>query len=213
MEQIQNHKSVDSQPIWLKSVRSEADSLDLTNPWLKEVIKSNPELIFSILYGEFRLPLSSTRFGSSGWVLVDASVNRLRCQSDQLSDWQLHSVRLRSGSVRHRSGIDGLSISIFGLSPWDLRPPGLDLIFCIYLGTTSSSKLVRTGIEVLLLFDCCNSSFEIKKIFGGNMVWCHYMCGWLLPLFYWGNLYLWSFLAIFLVDLWLRLVISLLQSW
>ena len=56
MEQIQNHKSVDSQPIWLKSVRSEADWLDLTNPWLKEVIKSDPELIFNILYGEFRPP-------------------------------------------------------------------------------------------------------------------------------------------------------------
>ena len=56
MEQIQNHKSVDSQPIWLKLVRSEADWLDLTNPWLKEVIKSDPELIFNILYGEFRHP-------------------------------------------------------------------------------------------------------------------------------------------------------------
>ena len=56
MEQIQNHKSVDYQPIWLKSIRSEADWLDLRNPWLKEVIKSDPELIFNILYGEFRPP-------------------------------------------------------------------------------------------------------------------------------------------------------------
>ena len=56
MEQIQNHKSVDSQLIWLKSVKSEADWLDLTNPWLKEVIKSDPELILNILYGEFLPP-------------------------------------------------------------------------------------------------------------------------------------------------------------
>ena len=56
MEQIQNYRSVDSKPIWLKSVKSEADWLDLTNPWLKEVIKSDPELILSILYGEFHPP-------------------------------------------------------------------------------------------------------------------------------------------------------------
>ena len=57
MEQIQNPRSVDSQPFWLKSVRYATDWLDLTNPWLKEVIWTDPELIFSILYGEF-FPLS-----------------------------------------------------------------------------------------------------------------------------------------------------------
>ena len=62
MEQIQNHKSVDSQPIWLKSVRSEAEWLDLTNPWLKEVIKSDPELISSILYEEFLPPFLLNTF-------------------------------------------------------------------------------------------------------------------------------------------------------
>ena len=62
MEQIQNHISVDSQPILLKSVRYEEDWLDLTNPWLEEVIKLDPELILSILYGEF-LPPSLHMFG------------------------------------------------------------------------------------------------------------------------------------------------------
>ena len=103
-------------------------------------------------------------FGSSGWVLVDASVNRLRCQSDQLSDWQLHSVRLISGSVRHRSGIDGLSIRILGLSPWDLRPPWAGCpVFCIYPGTASSSKLVWIGIEVLFLLYCIVFSLWNKE--------------------------------------------------
>ena len=138
-------------------------------------------------------------FGSSRWILVDASVNRLGCQSDQPPDWQLHSVRLRSGLARHRSGIDGHSFNWFDVSPWDLRPPWAGSPgFCINQAQVASSKLVRTGIEVLLLLYCCNSSFEINKIFGSNTVWCHYMCGWLLPLFYWGNLYLWSFFANFL---------------
>ena len=65
MEQIQNHRLVDSQSIWFKSVRSEPDWLDLTNPWLKEVIKSDPELIFNSFYGELHpLSLSSTCVGS-----------------------------------------------------------------------------------------------------------------------------------------------------
>ena len=146
--------------------------------------------------GNFALPLSSTRFDLSGWVLVDASVNRLRCQSDQLSDWQLHSVRLISSSVRHRSGIDGLSISIFGLSTSYLCPPWAGSPrFCIYPSTAASSKLVRIGIEVLLLLYYFYSWFEINKSFGGKTVLCHCMCGWLLPLFYWGNLYLCSIFA------------------
>ena len=57
MKQIQNPRSVDSQLIWLKSVKSELDGLDLTNPWLKEVIWTNPKLIFNILYGDL-CPLS-----------------------------------------------------------------------------------------------------------------------------------------------------------
>ena len=92
--------------------------------------------------------LSPPHVGSSGWVLVDASVNRLRCQSDQLADWQLHSVRLRSGLVRHRSGIDGLSFSYNGLSPWDLCPPwDGSPIFCINKAQAASSKLVRVGLR------------------------------------------------------------------
>ena len=133
MEQIQNHKSVDSQPIWFKSDRSKPNWLDLTNLDWRRWSNQIQSWYLAFFMGNCTLSLSSTRFGSSGWVLVDASVNRLRCQSDQLSDWQLHSVRLRSGSVRHILGIDGLSISIFVLSPWDLHPPGLDLPVFVYI--------------------------------------------------------------------------------
>ena len=128
MEENQNHRSMDSQSIWLKSVKSEPDWLDLTNPWLKEVIKSDPELIFSILYAKFHPPsLSSTLL---------------------LSDWQLHSMRLRSGSVRHRSGIDGLSFSYSGLSPWDLHPLWAGVsILCINKAQAAFSNLVRVGLR------------------------------------------------------------------
>ena len=47
----------------------------------------------------------------------------------------------------------------------------------------TSSKLVRTGIEVLFLLYYCYCSFEIKRSFGGNTVSCHCMCGWALPCF------------------------------
>ena len=152
MEQIQNHRLVDSQPIWLKLVISEPDWLALTNPWLKEVIKSDPDFIFNIFMGNFALPLSSTCFGSSGWVLVDASINRLRCQSDQLSDWQLHSVRLKSCSVRHKSGIDGLSFSYSGLSPWDLCPLWAGVsILCINKAWLPPFWVSKSWIEELLL--------------------------------------------------------------
>ena len=130
--------------------------------------------------GNFTLPLSSTRFGSSGWVLVEASVNKLRCQSDQLSDWQLHSVRLRSSIVRHRLGIDGLSISIFGLSPWDMRPPWAGFpVSCIYPGTASSSKLVRTGLRC-----CCSCTVlffhsGIKNLWRQDL-WCNALHVWML---------------------------------
>ena len=42
----------------------------------------------------------------------------------------------------------------------DLHPPWAGSpVFCIYPSIASSSKLVRTGIDVLLLLYCCNSSF------------------------------------------------------
>ena len=64
-------------------------------------------------------------------------------------------MRLRSGSVRHRSGIDGLSFSYSGLSPWDLRPLWAGVsILCINKAQPTSSKLVRTRIKVLLLLYC-----------------------------------------------------------
>ena len=123
-----NPKSVDSQPIWLKSVRSEVDWLDLTNPWLKELIKSDPELILSILYGEFHPPSLLHMFGllwiGFGWCVrlwVDVSV--------QSAPWLTR--RLSGISIQLQIGINGLSFSCNGLSPWDLRPTGLDLLFFV----------------------------------------------------------------------------------
>ena len=62
-------------------------------------------------------------------------------------------------------------------------PLGWISFFCINKAQGASSKLVRTGIEVLLLLYCCYCSFEIKRIFGGKSVSCHCMCGWSLPFF------------------------------
>ena len=88
MEQIQIPKSMDFPPIWLKSVSSAWDWLDLTIPWLKEVIWVDLGVHHNMQSWELHpLSLSSTRVGPSDWVLVDASVSRLRCQTDQLSDW------------------------------------------------------------------------------------------------------------------------------
>ena len=70
MEQIQNPRSMDSQSIWLKSVSSAPDWLDLTNPWLKEVIWVDLELKFSLLYGELR-PLSLLHTCELFWELCD----------------------------------------------------------------------------------------------------------------------------------------------
>ena len=140
--------------------------------------------------GNFALSLSSTRFGSSGWVLgrcvsvwVDVSARSGPRLTSRLSPasvvhwWTLHQL-ISLDSTRNCA------------PPWARWPAN-----CIYPGTTSSSKVVRAGIEVVLLLYCCNYAFEIKKSFGGKTVWCHCMCGWLLSLFYWGNLYLCSFLA------------------
>ena len=130
--------------------------------------------------GNFALPLSSTCFGSSGWVLVDASVNRLRCQSNQISDWQLHSMRLRSGSIRHRLGIDELSIIWFHLIPWGIAPPWAWWpVICIYPGTASSSKLVRTGLRC---YCSCTVFFfhsGIKKLWRQDL-WCNALHVWML---------------------------------
>ena len=144
MEQIQNHKSVDSQPIWLKSVRSEVDSVDLTNPWLKEVIKSDPEMIFSILYGELH-PLSLLHTCGLSWKLCG-----LMCQLNQPPDWQV-------GLVRLHISIDCLSLSCSGLSPWDLRLPWVGSpVFYINKAQAASSKLVRFGLR-----SCCHCNTTI----------------------------------------------------
>ena len=100
MEQIQNHRSVDSQPIWLKSVKSEADWLDLTNPWLKEVIKSYPELIFSIIYGEFLPPSLLNTFlahlDEFWWMLQSTGwgVSQINPLIDSCTQWDLDLAQL-----------------------------------------------------------------------------------------------------------------------
>ena len=148
---------MDSQPIWLKSVRYELDWLDLTNPWLKEVIWTDPELIFNILYGEsYPLSLSSTRVGSPGssvdWCVslwIDVSVCGLMCQLNQPPDWQV-------GSVQLQISIDWLSLCCSGMSPWDLRPLGWISFFCINKAQAASSKLVRVGLR-----SCCHCNTAI----------------------------------------------------
>ena len=75
MEQIQNPRSMDSQPIWLKSVSSAPDWLDMTNPWLKEVIWVDPELNFSLLYGELH-PLSLLHTCGLLWKLYGWGVSQ-----------------------------------------------------------------------------------------------------------------------------------------
>ena len=135
MEQIQNHKSMDSQPIWLKSVRSEADWLDLTNPWLKEVINQIQSWSSTSFMGNCTLSLSSTCVGSP-----ESSV-----------DWCVSLIsppNWKVGSVQLQISIDGLSLSYSGLSPWDLRPPWAGSpVLCINKAQAASSKLVRVGLR------------------------------------------------------------------
>ena len=184
MEQIQNPRSVDSHPIWLKSVRFEPDWLDLTNPWLKEVIKSDPELIFSILYGEFFPPsllhtfwLIWMSFGGCFSQQVEVSIRSALRLTIALSETQ---IWLSKTQIRHWWTLLQLqwSISLGFVPPWAGSP-----IFCINKAQAASSKLVRTGIEVLLLLYYCYCSFEIKIRFGGKTVLCHCMWGWSLPFF------------------------------
>ena len=100
MEQIQNHKSMDSQPIWLKSVRSEADWLDLTNPWLKEVIKSDLELILNILYEEFLPPSLLNTFLAQlddfWWILQSTGwgVTQISPPIDSCTQWDSDLAQL-----------------------------------------------------------------------------------------------------------------------
>ena len=132
---------MDSQSISLKSVRSEPDWLDMTNPWLKEVIKSNPRLIFSSLMGNCALSLSSTRVGSPGssvdWC-VSLLVDVLAQAAPRLTS------RLSSASDRHWWTLLQLqwSVSLGFAPPWVGSP-----IFCINKAQAASSKLVRVGLR------------------------------------------------------------------
>ena len=151
MEQIQNHKSVDSQSIWLKSVRFEADWLDLTNPWLKEGIKSDPELIYSCLHGELcPLSLSSTRVDSLGCSMdwcVGVWVDVLAQSAPRLTS------RLSSASNQHWLTLPQLqwSVSLGFAPPWVGSP-----VFCINKAQDASSKLVRVGLR-----RCCHCNTTI----------------------------------------------------
>ena len=62
MEKIKNPRSMDSQPIWLKWVRSKPDWLDMTNPWLKEVIWMNKCIV-----GQVRLVVFSISHSIDVW--------------------------------------------------------------------------------------------------------------------------------------------------
>ena len=156
MEQIQNHRSVDSQPIWLKSARSEPDWLDLINPWLKEVIKSDPELIFSILYGEFLPPsllhtfwLIWMSFGGCFSQQVEVLVRsalRLTIALSETQIWLILALDLHWLTLHQLISFDSMRNCA---SPW----AGC-LVFCIYLGTTSSSKLARAGMKGFPLYMC-----------------------------------------------------------
>ena len=152
MEKTPNPKSVGFAPIWLKSVSLTWDWLELTIAWQKEVIWAELGAHHIMQSWELR-PLSLLHTCGLIWMSFGGCrVNKLRCQSDQLSDWQLHSVRLSSDLVRLRSSSDWLHIQLQSLSPWELRPPWARFpVFAINKATISSSKLVRVGLKGLLL--------------------------------------------------------------
>ena len=148
MEQIKNPRSVYSQPIWLKSVRSEPDWLDLRNPWLKEVIWTDPEFIFSILYGELR-PLSLLHTCGLSWKLYG-----LMCQLNQPLDWQVGSVEAHfSFRLALMDSPWTAVVYLLGIcAPWAGSP-----IFGINKAQVTSSKLVRVGLRSC--FHCNNNIF------------------------------------------------------
>ena len=127
MEQIQNHRSVDSQPIWLKSVRSKADWLDLTNPWLKEVIKSDLDLIFIILYGEFYPPSLLHTFlahlDEFWWMLQSTGwgVSQINSPIDNYTQWDSDLAQLEIDQALMDSPSAYL-VYLLGI----YAPPGLD---------------------------------------------------------------------------------------
>ena len=152
MEQIQNHRSVDSQPIWLKSVRSEADWLDITNPWLKEVIKSDPQLIFNILYGESLPPSLLHTFlahlDEFWWMLQSTGwgVSQINSPMDNCIQWDSDLAQLDTDQALMDSPSAYLAYVLGICAPWAGSP-----CFYIYPSTTPSSKLVRVGLKGLLL--------------------------------------------------------------
>ena len=153
MEQIQNHRSMDSQPIWLKSVRSEAESLDLTNPWLKEVVKSYPELILSIHYGEFFPPSLLNTFLAhldEFWCMLQSTgwgVSQISPPFDSCTQWDSDLAQLDIDQALMDS-----PLADFIWFHDDLHPPWAGSpVFCIYPGTASASKLVRAGLKGLPL--------------------------------------------------------------
>ena len=161
---------MDSQQIWLKSVRYKPDWLDLTNTWLKEVIWTDTELNFSILYGEFHPPSLLHMFG-----LIRMSLGGCFSQQVEVSVksalWL--TFRLSRSSfqlqIRHWWTLLQLQWSI----SLGFAPRGMDLLFfCINKPRVSSSKIVRTGIEVLLLLYFIVYYSGIKKLWRQDL-WCN----------------------------------------
>ena len=125
--------------------------------------------------GNYTLSLSPPHV----WALLEAlwidfSVCALMYRLYQPPNWQV-------GSVRLQISIDGLSFNYSGLSPWDLRPPyARSPIFCINKDQITSSKLIRTGIEVLLLLYCVIVYYSgIKKLWR-QYLWCNALHGWMM---------------------------------
>ena len=89
--------------------------------------------------------------------------------------------RLSGSSVQLQIDINGLSFSCSGLSPWDLRPPGLDLLFFfLNKAQAASSKLVRAGIEVLLLLYCVIVYYSRIKKLWRQYLWCNSLHVWMV---------------------------------
>ena len=116
--------------------------------------------------------------GSFGCGLVDVLVNRLMCESDQHSDYQLHLVRLRSDSVRLRSSSTSL-MQLQSLSPWELRTLWARVsVFAINKAQFPPFQaIVRVGLKgLLVVIDTVFYNFATLKKLWRLMVWCN--CVW-----------------------------------
>ena len=110
---------------------------------------------------------------STGW-----GVSQISSPIDNCTQWDLDLAQFSFIYAL----IDSPSADLICLLE-DCAPPGMDVLFFVYIQAQQPLPRVRTRIEVLLLLYCYYCSFEIKRGFGGKMVLCHCMCGWSLPFF------------------------------